>query len=61
MSGTIFVAPTRYFAVMRATGDFEIRDVAPGRYKLDDLVRAAARRHPRDPGGSPARAPASSW
>lgn len=34
MSGTIFVAPTRYFAVMRASGDFEIRDVAPGRYKL---------------------------
>jgi plastocyanin len=34
MSGTIFVAPTPYFAVLRATGDFEIRDVAPGRYKL---------------------------
>jgi len=34
MSGTIFVAPTRYFAVMRPSGDFEIRDVAPGRYKL---------------------------
>ena len=34
MSGTIFVAPTRYFTVMRATGEFEIRDVAPGRYKL---------------------------
>ncbi len=34
MSGTIFVAPTRYFAVLRPTGDFEIRDVAPGRYRL---------------------------
>jgi plastocyanin len=34
MSGTIFVAPNRYFAVMRANGDFEIRDVAPGRYNL---------------------------
>jgi plastocyanin len=34
MSGTIFVAPTRYFAVLRPSGDFEIRDVAPGRYKL---------------------------
>jgi plastocyanin len=34
MSGTIFVAPTRHFAVMRANGEFEIRDVAPGRYKL---------------------------
>jgi len=34
MSGTIFVAPNRYFAVMRPSGDFEIRDVAPGRYKL---------------------------
>jgi len=34
MSGTIFVAPTRYFTVMRPSGDFEIRDVAPGRYKL---------------------------
>jgi plastocyanin len=34
MSGTIFVAPTRYFAVIKASGDFEIRDVAPGRYKL---------------------------
>ena len=34
MSGTIFVAPNRYFAVMKAGGEFEIRDVAPGRYKL---------------------------
>jgi plastocyanin len=34
MSGTIFVAPTRHFGVMKASGDFEIRDVAPGRYKL---------------------------
>jgi hypothetical protein len=34
MSGTIFVAPTRYFAVMRPSGEFEISDVAPGRYKL---------------------------
>jgi plastocyanin len=34
MSGTIFVAPTAYFAVVRPTGDFEIRNVTPGRYKL---------------------------
>jgi plastocyanin len=34
MSGTIFVAPTPYFAVIRPSGDFEIRDVMPGRYKL---------------------------
>jgi hypothetical protein len=34
MNGTIFVAPTAYFAVVRPTGDFEIRDVAPGRYRL---------------------------
>ena len=34
MNGTIFVAPTAYFAVVRATGDFEIRDVVPGRYRL---------------------------
>ena len=34
MNGTIFVAPTAYFAVVRPTGDFEIRNVAPGRYRL---------------------------
>ena len=34
MSGTIFVAPTAYFSVVRPTGDFEIRGVAPGRYRL---------------------------
>ncbi len=34
MSGTIFVAPTAYFAVVRASGAFEIRDVTPGRYRL---------------------------
>jgi hypothetical protein len=34
MTGTIFVAPTAYFAVGRPTGDFEIRNVMPGRYRL---------------------------
>jgi plastocyanin len=34
MSGTIFVAPNAYFAVVRPTGEFEIRNVAPGRYRL---------------------------
>ena len=34
MSGTIFVAPNAYFAIVRPTGDFEIRNVAPGRYRL---------------------------
>jgi hypothetical protein len=34
MSGTILVAPTRHFAVVRASGDFEIRGVEPGRWRL---------------------------
>ena len=34
MNATIFVAPSSYFAVAGATGEFVIRDVAPGRYKL---------------------------
>lgn len=34
MSGTIFVAPNAYFAVARPNGEFEIRDVAPGRYRM---------------------------
>jgi plastocyanin len=46
MSGTIFVAPTRSFVVVRATGEFEIRDVPAGRYRLKswaDRIPSAAR------------------
>jgi plastocyanin len=46
MSGTIFVAPTRNYAVVRGSGEFEIRDVAPGRYRVKswgDRLPAAAR------------------
>ena len=67
MSGTIFVAPTAYFAVVRPTGDFEIRNVAPGRYSLTtwcERLPAAAREIQLAPGkdaavelviGSPAK------
>jgi plastocyanin len=34
MSGTIFVAPTRHFAMVGASGEFEIPGVAPGRYRV---------------------------
>ena len=34
MSGTIFVAPSSYFAVAGTTGAFTLRDVPPGRYRL---------------------------
>jgi plastocyanin len=34
MSATIFVAPTRWFAVADADGGFALRDVPPGRYRL---------------------------
>jgi plastocyanin len=46
MSGTIFVAPTRHFAMVAPSGDFEIRNVAPGRYRLQtwcDRLPAASR------------------
>jgi plastocyanin len=34
MNATIFVAPSVYFAVVGASGQFAIRDVPPGRYRL---------------------------
>ena len=34
MNGTIFVAPTPYFDVVRSSGAFSIRSVPPGRYRL---------------------------
>jgi plastocyanin len=34
MNATIFVAPSSYFAVASATGEFAIRDVPPGKYRL---------------------------
>lgn len=34
MSGTIFVAPSPWFAAVGADGRFELRDVPPGRYRL---------------------------
>jgi hypothetical protein len=33
-SGTIFVAPSRYFATVRAPGRYAIQNVPPGRYAL---------------------------
>jgi plastocyanin len=33
-SGTIFVAPSRHFATVRAPGRYAIQDVPPGRYAL---------------------------
>lgn len=34
MNATIFVAPSSYFAVAGVTGEFSIRDVPPGKYRL---------------------------
>jgi plastocyanin len=34
MSGYIFVAPTPYFAIANAKGEFTIKDVPPGKYTL---------------------------
>ncbi|RIL03946.1 MAG: hypothetical protein DCC71_14610 [Proteobacteria bacterium] len=34
MNGTIFVAPSRWFAVAAPDGRFELRGVPPGRYRL---------------------------
>ena len=34
MNATIFVAPSSWFAVAGATGEFVIRDVPPGKYRL---------------------------
>ena len=34
MSGIIFVAPSRWFDVVRPTGDFALTDVPAGRYRL---------------------------
>lgn len=53
MSGTIFVAPNAYFAVVRPSGDFEIRGVVPGRYRLTtwcERLPAATREIQVDPG-----------
>ena len=53
MSGTIFVAPNAYFAVVRPSGDFEIRGVAPGRYRLTtwcERLPAVTREIQVDPG-----------
>jgi plastocyanin len=55
MSGTIFVAPTRYFAVVSANGEFEIPDVAPGRYRLRtwcDRLPATSREIQVQPGSA---------
>ena len=53
MSGTIFVAPNAYFAVVRPSGEFEIRGVAPGRYRLTtwcERLPAVTREIQVDPG-----------
>lgn len=34
MSGYVVVVPTPYFAVTNAQGDFEIKDIPPGKYTL---------------------------
>jgi plastocyanin len=34
MNGTIFVAPSRWFATVSSAGAFELRDVPEGRYRL---------------------------
>ena len=34
MSATIFVAPSSHFAVAEPDGDFALRDVPPGKYRL---------------------------
>ena len=39
MNGTIFVAPTPYYDVVRPSGAFAIRDVPPGRYRLKTWSR----------------------
>jgi hypothetical protein len=53
MSGTIFVAPTRHFAMVSPSGRFEIPGVAPGRYRLRtwcDRLPASAREIQVQPG-----------
>jgi hypothetical protein len=53
MSGTILVAPTRHYATVRPTGDFEIRDVPAGRYRVRtwcDKLPAVAREIQVQPG-----------
>jgi plastocyanin len=53
MSGTIFVAPTRHHALVGANGEFAIRGVAPGRYRLRswcDRLPASSREVQVQPG-----------
>jgi plastocyanin len=41
-SGTLFVAPSRHFAAVRAPGRYAIQDVPPGRYALHTWSEGAA-------------------
>ena len=53
MSGTIFVSPSPWFAVARASGDFEISGIPPGRHTLhvwNEKLPQATRAIVLDPG-----------